>query len=160
MSNAMFTRVSALIAAGVTSAASAQTYTRFDALPNGTFPTQMDASGRIVGTAIQTGQPTRVFVRNTDGSIVLTNAPSGDWEGFAGTDQIVGRYQDASYREHGFVGPIAGPFSTFDAPGAVDTYPAGANSAGQIVGYWTDSAGGLHGFLRNAAGSITEFDVG
>src|SRR5215475_1259217 len=66
MSNAMFTRVSALIAAGVTSAASAQTYTRFDALPNGTFPTQMDASGRIVGTAIQTGQPTRVFVRNTD----------------------------------------------------------------------------------------------
>jgi len=153
--------VLASILIGFHARASAQTYTRFDALPNGTFPTEMDSSGRIVGTAIETGnQPaSNVFIRNTDGSVTLTDAPVGDWVGFSGTGNIVGRYQDAAAVEHGYVGPIAGPFSTFDVSGAKGTYPAKSNSAGVIVGFWTNSANQVHGFLRSAAGSITAFDV-
>lgn len=153
--------VMATILAGFHAQANAQTYTSFDALSNGTFPTEMDSSGRIVGTARDTNQmlPTTVFVRNTDGSISFPNAPASDWVGFSGTGGIVGRYQDAAAVEHGFVGPIAGPFSTFDVSGATGTYPAGSNSAGQIVGFWTNSANQVHGFLRNAGGTITKFDV-
>lgn len=83
----------AAMLAGFFASANAQTYTSFDALPNGTFPTEMDSSGRIVGTARDTNQtsPNKVFVRNTDGSIVLTDAPVGDWVGFAAPGNIVGR---------------------------------------------------------------------
>jgi hypothetical protein len=150
-----------LFVAGLHAPATAQTYTSFDALPNGTFPTEIDSSGRVVGTTIETGNQTAsaVFIRNTDGSITLTDAPASDWVGFSGTDNIVGRYQDAAAVEHGYVGPIAGPFSTFDVSGATGTYPNQANSAGTIVGYWTNSANQVHGFLRSATGSITMFDV-
>jgi len=160
-SKTTLTTIFALVAilAGISVPAGAQTYTRFDALPNGTFPSEIDSSGRIVGTAVQTNQPGKVFVRNTDGSIILTGAPTSDWVGFSGTNEIVGRYQDSAYVEHGFLGPIAGPFSSFDVPGATGTYPAHANSAGQIVGFWTASGNVLHGFLRNVNGSITKFDV-
>jgi len=152
----------ASILTGFHAMANAQTYTSFDALPNGTFPSEIDSSGRIVGRAIQTGNRpvSSVFIRNTDGSITLvTDAPVGDWVGWSGTDNIVGRYQDAAAVEHGYVGPIAGPFSRFDVPGATGTYPNQANSAGVIVGFWTNSANQVHGFLRSAAGTITTFDV-
>lgn len=141
--------------------ANAQTYTSFDTLPNGTFPSEIDSSGRIVGTAIETGNQvaSKVFIRNTDGSITLTDAPASDWAGFSGTGNIVGRYQDSAAVEHGYVGPIAGPFTTFDVSGATGTYPAKSNSAGQIVGYWTNSANQVHGFSRSATGTITTFDV-
>jgi hypothetical protein len=148
----------AAMLAGTHATATAQTYTSFDALPHGTFPTQMDSSGRVVGTTTD-GQTGAVFVRNTDGSITLTSAPASDWAGFCGTDEIIGRYQDTKYIEHGYVGPINGPFTNFDVSGSTGTYPDHANAAGQIVGYWTDSANKLHGFLRSATGSITKFDV-
>jgi hypothetical protein len=151
----------AAILSGIMVPANAQTYTRFDALPNGTFPTEMDSSGRIIGTAVETGNQvaSAVFIRNTDGSITLTNAPASDWVGFSGTGNIVGRYQDSAAVEHGYVGPIAGPFTTFDVSGATGTYPWKSNSAGQIVGAWTNSANQLHGFSRSASGTITKFDV-
>ena len=150
----------AAVLGGMQLAASAQTYTRFDALPGGTFPIEMDASGRIVGTAHETGGPATVFVRNTDGTITLTNAPLGsDWAGFWGTSGIVGRYADANGIEHGYVGPIAGPFTQFDVAGSTGTYPTHANASGQVVGFWTDAADKVHGFVRSASGTITKFDV-
>jgi predicted membrane protein len=151
----------AAILSGIMVPANAQTYTSFDALPNGTFPTEMDSSGRIVGTAIETGNQvaSAVFIRNTDGTITLTSAPASDWAGFSGASNIVGRYQDSAAVEHGYVGPIAGPFTTFDVSGAAGTYPWKSNSAGVIVGLWTNSANQVHGFMRSAAGTITKFDV-
>lgn len=151
----------AAVLCGMQSGASAQTYTRFDALPGGTFPIEMDASGRIVGTTIQTANGTaEVFVRNTDGSITFPSAPlSSDWVGFWGTSGIVGRYMDASSVEHGYLGPIAGPFTHFDVPGSTGTYPAGSNASGAVVGFWTDAANKVHGFVRSASGTITKFDV-
>jgi len=155
------TRILALagILTGIHAPAAAQTYTSFDALPNGTFPSEIDSSGRIVGRAVQANQTGKVFVRNADGSIIITGAPASDWVGFSGTDDIVGRYQDAVGVEHSFVGPIAGPFSAFDVSGAAGTYATHSNPAGQIAGFWADSAGAYHGFLRNTDGNITRFDV-
>jgi len=149
----------ALMLAGLNTSASAQTYTSFDALPNGTFPSEMDSSGRIVGRAVETGQPGLVFVRETDGTITLTTAPASDWVGFSGSDDIVGRYQDTNYIEHGYVGPIAGPFTTFDVEGSTGTYPSKANASGEIAGFWTDASNKLHGSVRSASGTITKFDV-
>jgi hypothetical protein len=114
----------------------------------------MDSSGRIVGTG--TGGD---FLRNTDGRISQLGAPAADWIGFCGTNALAGRYQDAAAIEHGFVGPITGPFTSFDVAGATGTYAWKANSAGQIVGTWTGSGNLYHGFLRNTGGSITKFDV-
>ena len=156
------TPIFALVAilAGISAPAGAQTYTSFSAFPNThTFPYEMDSSGRIVGTGTQNGAPTQDFIRNTDGSISVLGAPAADWIGFSGTNAIAGRYQDAAGVEHGFVGPIAGPFTSFDVTGSTGTYPWKANSAGQIVGTWTTSGNVYHGFLRNANGSITKFDV-
>jgi len=150
----------AAIVAGLCAPASAQTYTSFDAFPNThTFPYEMDSSGRIVGTGTQNGAPTQDFLRNTDGSISTLSAPAADWIGFCGTNALAGRYQDAAAVEHGFVGPISGPFTSFDVAGSTGTYAWKANSAGQIVGTWTASGNVYHGFLRNANGSITKFDV-
>jgi hypothetical protein len=150
----------AAVLVGMQSAAVAQTYTRFDPLPCGTYPIQMDASGRVVGTAHQSGGPATVFVRNTDGTIILTSAPLGsDWAGFWGTSGIFGRYADANSTEHGYLGPIAGPFTQFDVAGSTGTYPTHANAAGQVVGFWTDATNKVHGFVRSASGTITKFDV-
>jgi hypothetical protein len=151
----------AAVLGGMQFGASAQTYSRFDALPGGTFPIEMDASGRIVGTTIQTANGTaEVFVRNTDGSITFPSAPlSSDWAGFWGTSGIVGRYMDASSVEHGYLGPIAGPFTPFDVPGSTGTYPAGSNASEAVVGFWTDAVNKVHGFVRSASGTITKFDV-
>jgi hypothetical protein len=145
---------------GMELGASAQTYTRFDPLPGGTYPTQIDGSGRIVGTSHVTGGPAVVFVRNTDSTITLTGAPSGsDWAGFWGTSGIFGRYADANGTEHGYFGPIAGPFTQFDVAGAAGTYPTNSNAAGVIVGFWSDASNKVHGFVRSASGTITKFDV-
>jgi hypothetical protein len=155
-------RIVAILAvfAGMEFGAGAQTYTRFDALPGGTFPFQIDASGQIVGTAIAVGGPATVFVRNTDGTITLTSAPLGsDWAGFWGIDGIYGRYADANGTEHGYLGPIVGPFTQFDVAGSTGTYPNQANAAGQVVGFWTDATDKVHGFVRSASGTITKFDL-
>jgi hypothetical protein len=66
---------------------------------------------------------------------------------------------DANSIEHGYLGPIAGPFTQFDVPGSAGTYPAGSNASGVVVGFWTDAADKVHGFVRNASGTITKFDV-
>lgn len=42
---------------------------------------------------------------------------------------------------------ISFTYTTFDVPGALDTYRAGINSRGQIIGGYTDSSGGGHSFL-------------
>jgi len=47
---------------------------------------------------------------------------------------------------HGF-SDINGVYSSFDAPGATQTYAYGVNNSGQIVGYYVDANGVNHGFL-------------
>src|SRR6478736_8659198 len=48
---------------------------------------------------------------------------------------------------------------TFDAPGAVETYPVAVNEFGRIVGYFRDSSRNAHGFVRSPFGTYTTFDA-
>src|SRR5438270_14021711 len=54
-----------------------------------------------------------------------------------------------------------GTFTTFDVPGARNTYPTSLNSAGTITGYYVTLTDAVenHGFLRAVDGSIVTFDV-
>ena len=64
---------------------------------------------------------------------------------------IVGAYQDASLRNHGFILVLPGSFTTFDVPGAQSSYIRGISNDGRIVGAYIDAAGNGHAFR----GSIT-----
>jgi probable HAF family extracellular repeat protein len=71
---------------------------------------------------------------------------------------IVGFYEDSNFLAHGFIF-AGGQFTTFDAPGAFQTYLVGINNAGDIVGYYATSApcAGNHGFLLSG-GIFTQID--
>jgi len=50
-------------------------------------------------------------------------------------------------------------FMSFDAPGAVNTYPFAINDLGTIVGYFSDINTAFHGFLRSPDGRFSTFDA-
>lgn len=76
--------------------------------------------------------------------------------------EITGYVLEASTsKSHGFVRDQDGKITTFDAPGALETYgtfPAGINGKGEITGYY-GTGGAVHGFLRDEDGKISAFDV-
>jgi hypothetical protein len=49
-------------------------------------------------------------------------------------------------------------YTTFDVPGAYQTYPQGLNDSGQIVGYYLDPGFKMHGFIFNGS-SYTTLDA-
>src|ERR1700761_5145743 len=55
-------------------------------------------------------------------------------------NEITGNYKNADGVEHGFFGPLGGPYTSFDYPGGVETEPRSINNAGIIVGYAPDTA--------------------
>ncbi|PYR29144.1 MAG: hypothetical protein DMF92_12555 [Acidobacteria bacterium] len=61
---------------------------------------------------------------------------------------VVGDYQDASRRDHGFLWDHL-QFTSVDYPAATATRARGINSHGDIVGYYADAAGRTHGFVAN-----------
>jgi len=75
----------------------------------------------------------------------------------AGT--IAGYYADASGAFHGFLRARDGTITTFDAPGAIDTFSYSINPAEAIAGTYDDANGVNHGFLRAPDVAITTFDV-
>ncbi len=97
-------------------------------------------------------------------TIVTIDVPGAGTQGNQGTyphsisntGTIAGYYVDASNQSHGFL--QKGAVTTFDAPGAVDTYAYSINSAGAITGDFFDGTA-YHGFGRNASGGIDTFDA-
>jgi hypothetical protein len=50
--------------------------------------------------------------------------------------------------------------TTFDVPGAADTFPQSINASGQLTGYYRDHVTFQpHGFVRDTNGILTTFDV-
>jgi probable HAF family extracellular repeat protein len=98
---------------------------------------------------------------------VLTSTPI-DFPGATSTvaldinaaGQIVGRYEDAAGKTHGFL-MSAGNFTSIDYPNAVSTVAAGINPSGDIVGQYRlaheDPATIRHGFLLQG-GTFTTID--
>jgi hypothetical protein len=72
------------------------------------------------------------------------------------TGTIAGYYVDFANQSHGFL--QKGAMTTFDAPGAVNTYAYSINSAGAITGDFFDGTA-YHGFGRNTSGGIATFDA-
>src|SRR3954451_15402239 len=79
---------------------------------------------------------------------VATNSNSGD---------IVGYYSIDGVSMHGFLLTGAGSLTSFDFPGASNTFAFGINDLGQVVGKYNIDAGEYHGFLLEG-GVFTSID--
>jgi hypothetical protein len=69
---------------------------------------------------------------------------------------ITGPYSDNS-ATRGFLREHNGVITTFDVPGAFDTFPTGINNGSAVTGYYINN--GFHGFVREHNGAFTTFDV-
>jgi hypothetical protein len=146
--------------AGVSVAASAQTYIEFS-VPGGGEPTGVNASGVIIGDASGKG-----FVGTANGTFTTFDVPGANGTAANSINSagvIAGLWTDANAVRHGFVRASNGTTTKFDDPDANEnisskgTFPESINAAGEIAGYCTCS--GFQGFVRSASGTITNFTV-
>src|SRR6266511_6099345 len=161
---------------------SAQTITTFDAPGagtgafQGTYATNLDPSGTIIGFSRDANNVRHGFVRSQDGSFTIFDAPGAGTGAGQGTrvysinpsGTITGFFTDSVNTAHGYVRSNQGVITVFDAPGAgtgpgQGTFPAFSplliNPNGAITGYYFDSAFVYHGFLRYENGAFTTFDA-
>lgn len=142
---------------------------------DGTHALTINPAGAITGYYQDAQEAIHGFLREPDGTFTTFDAPGAattmaDFGTLAisinPAGVITGYYSDGSQPPgssqivyHGFVRNPDGTFTTFDAPGAVATFPSSNNPAGVIVGQYSDSNEVNHGFLRRQDGSITTFDA-
>lgn len=111
-------------------------------------------SGPLLGFAIVTasaahGAATLVPVTPYPGSTTAQIFAIND------NNVISGEYKNADGIEHGFFGPLDGPYTSFDYPGGVGTEPRSINNAGIIVGYAPDTGSNTGPeFFRKPDGTI------
>jgi len=153
----------------------------------GTFVTDINNVGTIVGYYIDDHLVHHGFVRDRDGTFTKLDAPGagvglvppvmvGHPELISGqgtlassvndAGTITGYFIDAKNIKHGFLRDKLGTFLTFDVPGSGGTVPQSINQSGEVTGTYdgpprvTDGrSGAVHGFLRDANGKITSLDV-
>src|SRR6476620_7592992 len=167
-----------LIALAISTTA-AQTITTFDAPGAGTGPlqgtyaTNINPSGTIIGFSRDANNARHGFVRSRDGSFTIFDAPGAGTGPGQGTraytinpsGTITGFFNDAGNVFHGYVRSKQGAITVFDAPGAgtgpgQGTFPFSPlimNPNGAITGWYVDSAFVSHGFLRDKNGAFTTF---
>ena len=171
-----------LVALAISIPLSAQTITTFDAPGagtgafQGTYATNIDPSGTIIGFSRDADNVRHGFVRSQDGSFTIFDAPGAGTANFQGTrayatnpsGTITGFFIDSVNAVHGYVRSNQGVITVFDAPGAgTGPFPEGTfpfspeiiNPNGAITGWATDSALVSHGFLRDRNGGFTTFDA-
>jgi hypothetical protein len=72
------------------------------------------------------------------------------------SDEIVGWYEDRTFKTHGFIRKKNGRIITFDPPNSTLTYAYGINDAGEAFGVY--GATGSIGFVRASNGIFATFD--
>jgi uncharacterized membrane protein len=72
--------------------------------------------------------------------------------------EIVGGYEDARYRWHGFLRDGDGTITDLVCKGEM-TLPSSINTAGQIAGSYIGPDGTTHGFVKEANGVCESFDL-
>lgn len=80
------------------------------------------------------------FLLHPDGAFSIISVPGStftDAMGINNVGQIVGRFRDAGFAEHGFL-YSGGIFSPISVPGSLWTNASGINTAGDIVGSFHD----------------------
>jgi hypothetical protein len=171
-----------LLALAISIPMSAQTITSFDAPGAGTGPlqgtyaTNINPLGTIIGFSRDANDVRHGFVRSQDGTFTIFDAPGAGTGPGQGTraystnpsGTITGFFIDSAGAVHGYVRSDQGVITVFDAPGAgTGPFPEGTfpwspeimNPNGAITGWATDSALVSHGFLRDRNGGFTTFDV-
>jgi hypothetical protein len=119
----------------------------------GTYPTDINSKGQIVGTFAPGND---AFIRDANG--VITTFHLGTQTGATAINQkrhIVGAYTNAKGKRVGFVRRASGGFKSFHVPGAGETVAEAINRNGEIVGVYDTPGSG--GFYRSPNGSMAEF---
>jgi hypothetical protein len=171
-----------LVALAISTTLSAQSITTFDAPGGGTgafqgtYATNINPSGTIIGFSRDATDVRHGFIRSQDGSFTIFDAPGAGTGAGQGTRAysinpsgiIAGFFIDSAGAARGYVRSAQGVITVFDAPGAgTGPFPEGTfpwspeiiNPNGAITGWSTDSALVSHGFLRDRNGGFTTFDV-
>jgi hypothetical protein len=144
--------------------------TRFS-LPDGTiglYVTGPNASGDVAGIFLTSGNynsHSYGFIRLADGNFTTIDVKKSYRhntivEAIDDTDDVVGQYEekDDPNIDHAFLRTPDGTLTSFDAPGAYNTFPSDINArAGEMVG-WYYTADGNHGFVRSMDGTLTTID--
>lgn len=148
--------------------------------PGGTSPgtdfVTVNSAGGVAGTYVDVNNVVHGFVRSSDSTITIVDAPGAGasvGQGTAvyaigSTGSVGGLYLDSNSLVHGFVRSVNGTFATFDAPlvgsGASQSpgifpfsYPFQFDAAGDFAGVYLDSNYVLYGFVRSPSGVITTF---
>jgi probable HAF family extracellular repeat protein len=107
----------------------------------------------VCGAGPAMAEPTYIYTPIEPPGAVFSHALGINNQG-----QIVGQYQDAGGRFHGFL-LSGGNYTTLDVPnsGIYTNAANGINASGQIVGSF-ESGGGAHGYLLSG-GTYTTLDV-
>jgi len=124
--------------------------------------TALNNEGAIAGTYTNRSGNFEGFVRDAAGKVEtfkITGLKSKDTQVVAMNDSgtIVGRWN--SFPQHGFIRSADGTLTKFDAPGALETFPASINADGDVAGSYSDGHQNGHGFVRSADGAFTSFDA-
>lgn len=153
-----------VIALALVSQGSAQTYTYTMFDPPGSVNTTVygiNNSQQVVGTYQDSSGAMHSYVRQSDGSFTVFDAPGA----LPGTTiatavnnlgQVVGTYaaSTGNAARSGFIRSADGQsYTSFDVPGAGVTVPYGINDQGAVVGTLISDEDVVEGFLRSADGS-------
>jgi hypothetical protein len=137
----------------------------FNINPAGTVAGYYNAHSGVNG-----GDLFRGFVRTPNGAFTTFDAPGAGTAPGQGTftaaanglnpaGAVTGQYLDASNLNHGYVRAPNGAITTFDVPGAHQTFVNCINPAGVIAGFYGVGDSVSHGYVRAPNGAITKFDV-
>ena len=143
------------------------------ALPGGgevyTAPPAINRNGVVTGI-YSSARHNIAFIRDPDGAFTQFSAPGARAGTFPqsvnANGKIVGYYVTLvngpagfTSRFHGFIRTPDGTLTTYEAPGASDTFLDSINAAGDIAGNYYDAGNTSHGFLLSAGGDFIPFDV-
>ena len=129
-----------LVALAISTPLSAQSITTFDAPGGGTgafqgtYATNINPSGTIIGRIIDASNVRHGFIRSQEGSYTIFDAPGTGTAALQGTrayatnprGTITGFFIDSVNAVHGYVRSNQGVITVFDAPGAgTGSFPKG-----------------------------------
>jgi probable HAF family extracellular repeat protein len=109
----------------------------------------LDPTGEFCATAF-------TFAGGVYRTIAVPNATSSFAMGINASGSIVGTYEDAAGKKHGYT-KTGATFANINVPNGVETQAVGINDAGKVVGGYVDASGHMHGFLFSG-GTYTTID--
>jgi uncharacterized membrane protein len=137
------------------------------------IPDQINASGAVAGTFIDTSGVYHGFLREPSGSITILDAPGAGTVADQGTDLLdmnasgtivggisIGDVNGVAGTTHSLVLAADGTYTIFDPPqsGAHSSLAEAINDSGEVVGIYRDASLVRHGYLRQPDGTVISFD--